>query len=227
MNPVLMLTRNALELTKAAVRSVLEQDIPAELYVIDNDSTDGTPQFLREAGIKQWRRTEKNAVSAAWNFGLEYFFTVADCEHVLVVNNDIVLRPDTYRELLEDDGVFVTGVGVNRVEQLVGPLEKKRRPHPDFSCFLIRKACWDRVGRFDESMELYASDCDYHLRMHKRGIAAYTIGIPFFHEASGTLKYAADDDRRTIEERANLDRERFRQKWGFSVGSPEYAGVFD
>ena len=50
MNPCLMVTRNALALTKAAVRSVLEQDIPTELYVIDNDSTDGTPQFLREAG---------------------------------------------------------------------------------------------------------------------------------------------------------------------------------
>lgn len=223
-NPVVMLCRNALQLTKNAVRSVLEQDIPVQLHVVDNDSQDGTTEFLQSCVTHLETFRPALGVSAGWNFALDRIFRKWD--HALVVNNDVVLRPDTYRELLADGGDFVTAVSVDNVAGIQGEWRKAPRPHPDFSCFLIRKNVWDKVGAFDESMHLYASDGDYHLRMHKAGIEAYTIGIPFFHYASGTLKTASPGEKAMIQAQADRDRYRFEMKWGVKVGTAPYYAIF-
>jgi GT2 family glycosyltransferase len=223
-NPVVMLCRNALQLTKNAVRSVMEQDIPTMLYAVDNDSQDGTTEFLENCCPNTTTFRPAQGVSSGWNYALTNIFRL--CDHALVVNNDVVLRPDTYRSLLEDGGDFVTAVSVDNVKGIEGEWRKAPRPHPDFSCFLIRKNVWDKVGGFDESMWLYASDGDYHLRMHKAGIEAYTIGIPFFHYASGTLKTALPGEKAAIERQADKDRRRFEEKWGVKVGTEDYYAIF-
>ena len=226
MNPILIPVHNSLELTKQAIDSILKQDIDMTIYVIDNASTDDTRQWLNDNHVLHWTRGT-NGVSAAWNHGLDYLFNTAGCEHVLCVNNDVVLRPDTYRVLLEDGGLFVTAVSVGDVAQLEWDGETRRRPHPDFSCYLIRKDVWTRVGKFDESMQLYCSDGDYHLRMHRESIEAYTMGVPFFHYASGTLKSATDEERQKIQQQADADRVTFERKWGVQIGSDEYYQLFN
>jgi len=223
-NPVVMLCRNALQLTKVAVRSVMEQDIPVQLHAVDNHSTDGTTEWLEGFCPNTTTFRPALGVSASWNYALEGIFR--NCPHALVVNNDVELRPDTYRSLLEDGGDFVTAVSVDNVEGIRGEWRKAPRPHPDFSCFLIRKKVWETIGRFDESMKLYASDGDYHLRMQKAGITAYTIGIPFFHYASGTLKSAMPGEKAAISAQADRDRYTFELKWGVKVGTAEYYKLF-
>src|SRR6266850_3981025 len=238
MNAVLMLCRNSLALTKRAVASVLAQDIQVTLYIIDNDSTDGTREWLAEdmlswepgqhyGPIRSWRFTPAKGVSASWNFGLGYLFHTAMCQRVLVVNNDLELRPDTYRWLDLDGAPFVTAVSVDNPEAIKEGWAVSRRPHPDFSAFLIRQEVWEKVGKFDESMVHYCSDGDYHLRMHQAGIEAYTIGIPFYHYASGTLKSANEDEKARILKQADQDRDTFERKWGVRIGSPEYYRMFD
>jgi hypothetical protein len=163
-------------------------------------------------------------VSASWNWALVTAFRSHDV--AVVLNNDIVLRKDCVRSLLEDGGGFVTAVSVDNLGGIQGEWRKAPRPHPDFSCFLIRSSVWQKVGAFDESMHLYASDGDYHLRMHKAGIEAYTIGIPFFHYASGTLKSATAGEKASISEQADKDRYTFELKWGCKVGSKQYYEMF-
>jgi GT2 family glycosyltransferase len=223
-NPVVMLVRNSLALTKQAVQSVLEQDIPVQLHVVDNNSQDGTTEWFQSFCPNLTTFRPAQGVSSGWNFALTEI--LRHCNHALVVNNDVVLRPDTYRSLLEDGGDFVTAVSVDNMQGIQGEWRKAPRPHPDFSCFLIRKHVWEKVGAFDESMWLYASDGDYHLRMHKAGIDAYTIGIPFFHYASGTLKSASPGERAMIEAQAEKDRYTFEQKWGVQVGTKPYYEMF-
>jgi GT2 family glycosyltransferase len=226
-NPVLMLCRNAVELSKRAADSILAQDIHCTLYVINNNSNDGTNEWLENRPeIRQWMLHTPRGVSASWNFGLEYLFNVARAPHVLVVNNDVELRPDTYRSLIEDGGQFVTAVSVDNRAGMHGEWRNSRRPHPDFSCFLIRRETWWTVGLFDTRMVHYASDADYHLRMHQAGIEAYTIGVPFYHYASGTLKQATGDERDKIRRQADNDRAAFEAKWGCKVGSPQYYEKF-
>src|SRR6266849_9765332 len=238
MNPVLMLCRNALALTKRAVESVLHQDIPVTLYICDNDSNDGTHEWLEEeilswapsehyGRVRNWRFTPAKGVSASWNFGLDYLFNTAMCQYVLVVNNDVILHRSNYSALLADGGSFVTGVSVGDVAQLEWDGIPRKRHHPDFSDFLIRRSVWETVGKFDESMVHYASDGDMHLRCYRAGIECYTIGVPFVHYASGTLKSANAEEKAAILKQADLDRETFERKWGCKMGSPEYYRMFD
>jgi FkbM family methyltransferase len=105
-------------------------------------------------------------------------------------------------------------------------LSAARRPHPDFSCFLIRRECWEKVGPFDEEIYCFTGDGDYHLRMHTAGVQASSLNIPFFHESSGTLKYAADELRDSIAHQAAIDRKYFEWKWGCAMGSDAYNGMF-
>lgn len=223
-NPVVMLCRNALQLSKNAVQSILEQDIPVQLHAIDNDSQDGTTEWLNSFCHNTTTFRPAQGVTSSWNYALTTIFR--HCDHALVVNNDVVLRPDTYRSLLEDGGGFVTAVSVDNLMGIQGEWRKAPRPHPDFSCFLIRKEVWMKVGAFDETMWLYASDGDYHLRMNMAGITAYTIGIPFFHYASGTLKTASPGERAMIQAQADKDRYTFEQKWGVKIGTKPYYDMF-
>jgi hypothetical protein len=165
-------------------------------------------------------------------------------EYVLVVNNDIELRPDTYRHLVADGGGFVTAVGTNDPEKIKPPMKyehklanirgpyldpdpSKKRPHPDFSCFLIRKEVFEEVGPFDERFEgAYCEDSDYHVRMHRAAITAYALELPFLHHGAQTVKNADPGDQKRIQIQADKNRALFKQIYGFGVGSPEYYASF-
>jgi hypothetical protein len=169
------------------------------------------------------------SLNKVWNDALTLCFDRLKQPYVLVVNNDVVLHKCTYTVLVEDGGLFVTAVGRSQPldEDERFPAGMPRRPHPDFSCFLIRRECWERVGKFNEEYWAYCSDADYHLRMHRAGIEAYSLPIPFFHESSGTLRYASPAMRDEICRRADEDRATFERAHGFAVGSPEYYRAFE
>lgn len=228
-NWALMLTYNCLALTRNAVKSVLAQDIPTTLLVMDDGSTDGSLEYLRSLYPRvRLHACQQAGVSYLWNRGLEYLFDKEGAPYVFCVNNDTEVRPDTIRLLAGDGGLFVTCVGTSSGADFPGGKPSgERRPHPDFSAFLIRRECWEKIGPFDEAMRCYASDGDYHLRMHKAGIEAVSLDLPFYHVASGTLKNAEENERQRILDRAKLDREAFELKWHFSMGSPEYYAAFE
>jgi GT2 family glycosyltransferase len=231
MNPAIILTRNNLNLTKRAVDTVRKQDIEggADLWIIDNGSKDGTWQWLlsNPEPVRRYTINEPpKSVSASWNFGLNFCFRNLRADYALVLNNDIELRPDTYRHLVADGGGFVTGVGSDDYTKIV-PLEDpdpaKKRKHPSFSCFLIRREVFEKVGPFDERFEgAYCEDMDYHMRMHAAGIEAMCLELPFFHHISATVKNADPIDRRSIQIQADKNRALFKQIYGFECGSPEY-----
>lgn len=230
LNWIVMPIYNQLALTRDAIASCLAQDIPGGvrvLAVIDRG----------DDGVSQWLRSQHPAVqvvaapgcgvSKAWNLALDYIFNVIGGEHALVINSDVRLRPDTYRLLLGDGAGFVTCVGTSSGAKFPGGTPSGRvRPHPDFSCFLIRRELRDSIGPFDAAMRIYCSDGDYHLRMHKAGVSAYCIDLPFWHYASGSLKQTDPDDRERILKIAQQDREVFRAKWGFEMGGTEYYEAF-
>jgi GT2 family glycosyltransferase len=229
MNPVLLLTHNNIELTKRCVESVFSQDIETHLVTIDNGSSDGTLEWLGQNRPFSVLIPEghNRGVSAGWNTGLELMLGMSKHDHCLVINNDIILAPWFYRELLSYEVPFVTGIGVDHLDQLpVRPCRAPLQPHPHFSAFLIRRECWEKVGPFDERMKLYSSDQDYHIRAHRVGVALMAACVPFYHEPSSTLRLASPEEQREIQEQANKDRAALKEKWGVSAGGPDYEALF-
>ena len=234
-NPVLMVTLNNQHLTRLAVRTVHWQTLNPSpyLFVIDNGSTDNTPAWLHQRGIDHsaYPATLRQSLSHVWNVGLNYLFSLG-AQHVLVVNNDILLPPNLYGDLLSDPAGFVTGVGDSSESLKQSLLDRtahaasNRRPHPDFSCFLIRKWVWDAIGPFDENFKgAFCEDLDYHLRMNAVGIEAVSAGVPFWHYASATIKSADPQFRNEILRNAEANRAYFLRKWKVPVPTPENGGV--
>jgi GT2 family glycosyltransferase len=237
MNPCLMLTRNNLALTMRAAASVMRQSVRTQLYIVDNGSTDGTQDCLFTAGSALLTRFETNmGVSFGWNDGLGRIFGTdplyskhekIQADHCLVINNDVVLPVWFYEQLLSYNKPFVSGVSVDKMEQIaepapMGPLH----PHPDFSAFLIKREVWDTVGQFDESMKHYASDNDFHVRAQRAGAALWKANVPFYHERSSTINLATPEERLELTEQASKDRQRFFEKWGVMPWGPGYDALF-
>lgn len=235
MNWIICPVRSGFEkYTKPAIESFLAQDI-ADVYLllIDNDESDQHMQLSEAQICKIFRNRPGLGVAASWNQALRYVFYRAGAfksSHALVVNNDVLLRPDTYRWLREDGGGFVTAVGVVEKERMNSglPSPEAKRPHPDFSCFLIRKWVYELVGSFDENfIGAYAEDADYHVRMHKVGVKAYCLDLPFLHYASGTIKTVSSSEAVQIHRQADKNRAYFEKKWGCKIGSEEYYRIFE
>lgn len=232
MNPVLMLFHNNADLTARAIDSLLAQDIPVKILVIDNGSTDRSGDMIRNryAHITYMRYGENLGVTKAWNDGLRMLFH--DNDHVLVAGNDMIFPPFYYRCLLEANEPFVTGVSIDEEETLYWSCGEQfspaldKFPHPDFSSFLIRKEVWDKVGPMDERFVFYVQDCDYHVRMNRAGLWAGCVPIKVYHRRSSTLRNAGDEQKRRINERADQDREEFRKLYGCMPGDAKYAGLF-
>lgn len=232
-NWVLIPAHNNADLLQACLISVLRQTIPVRIFAINNGSIDNTAQVL--AGLSN-EHIVVNAypqlgVAGAWNYGLEYLFghgrVVGAAAKILVINQDVALRPDTYEILNNEPGDFVTAVSVGRADQILSPLRNPvggKRPHPDFSCFRITNYCYQTVGPFDEGFyPAWFEDNDYHIRLSKAGIEAYCIDLPFYHYAAGTVKRAREmgtSEPYEIAFRAN--QERFYNKWGVLPGTKEY-----
>ena len=229
---ILFVARNCAHLTRKAVRSAQQQDIDCDILVVDNASTDGTKPWLHSQDVSLIAMATQVSLSACWNIGLQTFFGIGR-KHVLVCNTDIELRPDAYSLLLAHGGPFVTCVSVDTRERVGTPGDREaspslgERPHPDFSCFLIRPEVVEKVGWFNEDLyPAFVEDCDYHVRMHRAGVKAVCIDVPFLHHGSATMKHADPEEQTRIRKGADRNREWFKRTYGAAIGSPEYADLF-
>lgn len=233
MNPVLILSHNTLVLTQRCVESCLAQDCGDVLIsLIDNDSSDHTYEWAKQhiplpRSLVQFR--PQIGVSAGWNVGLKHLFVDEGAEYVFVVNSDTILPSYFCRAILSEmqqrNLLFASGQSVKHNPPHV-LIPQEPVPSPDFSAYCVSKTAWERIGEFDESMVLYASDNDLHLRAHRAGVHLWNALVPFYHERSSTLRLASPKDRRLIELQADADRAVFKEKWGFDTWSPQYAAAF-
>ena len=235
---IAMLCRNSLHYSRACLKTLQAQNHPCDILVVNNASSDGTGSWVRaeqakDSNLYAMHFPEVRSVAECWNRALGWAWKRGHNE-ALVVNNDTEFLPETFAALLafktsdyvQDVPGMTTCVSVRERSELVWDGTYAPRPHPDFSAFMLARWAHELVP-FDESYEgAYCEDCDLHVRMHRRGIRAVNLGIPFLHHASGTLKDADPVEQRRIERCASANRERFRAKYGCVPGTQSYSELF-
>ena len=214
---------NCLDYTKDCIKSLQEQTLDLNIWVLNNGSSDSTSLWKPPQGVILTNHYPNfRSLSGLWNHALRTVFQTYQRRYAFIVNNDAVLRPDTLERLLEHsqnaNREFVTAVSLDDQERVmageVDPDRTGERPHPDFSCFMITRSCYTKVGPFDEHfIPAYREDQDYHRRMTLAGVEAVCIDIPFLHRASATTKRNPEKS----EQVAQLDqfrKEYYSHKWG-------------
>lgn len=211
------------ELLDEALPSVLGQRYqPYEVVVLDNGSSDGSVEHLRE----RWPEVrvvalERNVgVTAALNAMVE----AADgAEFVGILNNDVELHPDWLARLVDTmrahpEAASAAGKLLRHADH--GTIDRAGDElHWSSACFgrgagepdrgqydraeevfsvggaaaLYRTAAFARVGPFDDSFFAYAEDVDWGFRARLAGYGArYDPRATGFHHGGATLGHIND-----------------------------------
>lgn len=92
---IIILTWNQLPLTRACFASIAENTPePYELIVVDNGSTDGTVEWLRNQAVTDARiRLIENSINRGFAAGCNQGISAARGNYILLLNNDTVVTP--------------------------------------------------------------------------------------------------------------------------------------
>jgi glycosyltransferase involved in cell wall biosynthesis len=145
----------------AAIASVREQDDPPrEVIVVDDGSTDAGPSIVEAMEGVVLLRQEQRGPGAARNRGIE----AATGELIAFLDQDDVLRPAAlrrHRETLDAHPEAMLSVCRQRFAMLDGEIVPEWQ-RPDLldretiawtpSCLCIRRAAFEQIGLFDESL---------------------------------------------------------------------------
>ena len=239
---IIVVVHNSLPFTRMCVESVLANTDCSglELIVVDNGSSDGTPEYLRElaknvSAVRVISVQENLGFSAANNLG----FTASRGELIVLLNNDTIVSPGWLRCLsvhLRDSTVGAVGPVTNRAcnQAQVSSRYRTYGEFTDFSrqraidhagqcrelpmltmfCMAMQRRVMEEIGPLDGQFEIgMFEDDDYSMRMRaagKRLVCAEDCFIHHFGEASLGNLVPDGQFNRLFE----ANRLRFDRKWG-------------
>ena len=243
---VIVILHNKAPLSVMAIASLIEYvDVPYELIVVDNASTDETSQLLEMIEGLQVQRLDQNlGFGPACNLAVKR----ARGEYLLFFNNDALLGPGTVHAALKvfDQLTHVGAVG-GKIILSDGTLQELgafvwgdgmtsgygRGDNPNLNLFAQRLACdycsgaflvtpralFDSLGGFDARYApAYYEDVDYCAALWARGYAvvAEPTAIVRHYESATSVDAAA-----TL---SAINREKFCEKWaGWLADRPGYS----
>jgi glycosyltransferase involved in cell wall biosynthesis len=210
---VVIPTYNRADLLRQAIDSVLAQTYrPLELVVVDDGSTDGTPELLRSYGERLVAIRQRNqGGTAARNAGTQR----ARGAFLNWLDHDDLMRPDKIARQMQvfraQPALGLVHCGYDKIdaegqvlERLVGLPEGDVARRLVCGCFLwsgaplVKRACIERVGAFDESV--WSSDADLWLRI---ALAGYAFGC--VQEPLGKYRILADSTMADVARTERLD----------------------
>jgi len=228
---IAMLTYNNLNMTKkalASIKSVYEYDI----FVVDNESTDDTKTWLKEEGYNF--SSKRCGVGEAQNIAIKMALE-GDYSHLLLLNNDIVLRSDYINMLMEEQEKTGALAAVGTVVKNTAPwnvdiaeftpgqnVEVSSIEAGDYSATLLTKKCLKEVGYFDEQFApRYIEDNDYTLRIRLSGGKFIRTSSSQYYHALGAVVHSiqAEQDKHAIRWERNIQK--FILKWGIHPHSDQ------
>ncbi len=213
---VILLTWNGLQYVQACLEALLAQEPPAfELLVVDNGSTDGTPELVEQrfSDVRLIRNGRNLGFAAGNNIGLR----AATGEVLVLLNQDTQVHPrflgvlaDTFKDpavgivgckLLYPDGTiqhaggYVYGSRGETGHTGWGALDDGRFDKPNEPEFVtaaavgISRTCLNQVGLLDEGFApAYYEDVDWCYRTRAAGfrILYQPQAVATHHESTAT-----------------------------------------
>ncbi len=238
---VIVVTYNNLALTRLCLESIVRNsDYPNyEVIVVDNNSTDDTPEYLRRLAAQHSHiqivlNPENRGFAAANNQGIER----STGERLVLLNNDTVVPPGWLSRLLrhlEDPSIGMVGPVTNftgneaRVAvdyQTLGEMEVFAEElmwansgcvadiHMlAMFCVAFRRDTHEKIGSLDEQFGIgMFEDDDYSLRVKKRNLRVVCAADVFVHHfGQAAFKELIADG--TYDPLFTENRRRFESKW--------------
>jgi GT2 family glycosyltransferase len=195
---VIIATWNAGDALRDCLESVGDQllDGPLETIVVDDASTDGTPELLDHFGDRV--RTIRSEVSLGYSAGINRGADAATGEVIFIVNSDTVMRPKSLQRLADALRDPAVGLAGPRYEWPDGTLQRGCASHPTVSGALLMGAGVHRLLP-DRARARFAPLHWSH--DHSRDVdvvmgAVLAIRAPLFRELGGLwpLMYGSEND---------------------------------
>jgi GT2 family glycosyltransferase len=190
---IIIVTYNHREYLDACLESVLKQDYPHEIILVDNCSQDGTVSFVRERfpEVTVVESPDNRGYGAGNNLGVQY----ARGEYIVILNPDTMVEEGWLSSLLSPlkrqpkvittskillyDGLAINTCGnINTITGLTFTRGLGADPSsfPDAeevsgvsgACFAMRREDYLDLGGFDENFFLYNEDSELSWRAHLR-----------------------------------------------------------
>ncbi|MFD1953958.1 glycosyltransferase [Paenibacillus thailandensis] len=236
---IIILTHNQIEYTKLCIESIrkyTEKDT-YEIIIIDNNSTDGTKDWLQEQDDLQLILNDYNAgFPAGCNQGIE----IANGDNILLLNNDTIVTENWLTNLrtalTSSNDIGAVGPITNSASyyQTIPTSYKSIADMHNFAsslnvsnpakwecrlkligfCMLIKREVIDKIGLLDERFTPgnYEDD-DYSFRIVQEGYKLLLCKDTFIHHFGGaSFKHVSNEYINLMTNNAK----KFIQKWGFN-----------
>lgn len=196
-------------------------DLDVEVFVVDNGSTDGSREMVRQEfpDVNLITSTENLGFARANNRAIR----VSHGRYALLLNSDTVVQPGALQAMVhfadQHPEAGVIGCRLLNADgslqpswaqfptlwsELIGRNFRKRRPviedlayRVDWvggACLLARRKAIEMVGLLDEDFFMYSEEADWCFRMAKRGWAVYYFsGAEVIHFGGGSSRRAGDE----------------------------------
>lgn len=227
------LTRRCLEAIEATV------ELPYEVLVVDNASTDGTTEFLRDAERNGRLRLIRNDENVGFARACNAAAASARGEFVLLLNNDTVPQPGWLdamlavferdpsvgvvgsRLLYADDRIQHAGMAflpdgrlehVHRFAAKDAPevLEEREVASVTGACLLMPRSLWEQLGGLDEAYPMYVEDVDLCMKAWDAGRrVVYAPESVVYHLENASVPNADWRDRLVVQ-----GIKRLHERWG-------------
>jgi glycosyltransferase involved in cell wall biosynthesis len=239
---IIALTYNQVDYTRAFVESVLHNtSIPFELILIDNNSSDSTPEYLADlAASNKNIKVILNRENYGFPKGINQGIKASSGKYILIANNDILVTENWLNRMVEaaesspEAGLIgpvsnsVSGVQLDKEAKystIAGMFDYARKvsvqnkgkmfvfPRIAFLCTLIKKEVIEKIGGLDERFTPgNFEDDDFCLRAQLAGYKTIVLQDVFIHHF-GSKSFAADGNQKYLS-RLEANKQKFVNKWG-------------
>ena len=102
-----IVTYNRLELLKECIQAIMDQEVPCDVLVVDNNSNDGTSEWLSDYSNENSRllyhKLDDNLGGAGgFNHGMKWAVE-AGYDYVWIMDDDCIVHNDTLKEFVKAD----------------------------------------------------------------------------------------------------------------------------